>query len=931
MKNFVKTLVIFISAAVLVTAFMGCSEPNPPPQKAKPENIAVKDSHGAELTSLTLALNGTENLTVSAGKATDYWWEITSGADVIGISDEDGATTTITAKKIGSAKIKAYAGNKDGAISKEISVTVQAEVLKLVISKVFVDGEEVTTEDTIKIIEGEHAALTFEIKDDKGAAVTGANVTLASNKTTVATVLGLQVNGIAEGDAVITITASKNGYTSAEAVTRNVSVTSAAGQLLLDVTSGSTGTWDGDTLTIFDDASLTLSVTGKVDGAAVTLTSKEWEVTSGTDVVTINSSTGVVTILKKGTATIKVDAEAAEADDPAHKTITLVVTQKGVDPNILFEWDLAAYPFETAVTAWGKTISTVSGGSPGAVGDKCLPITAGGGVSLPAYPNITLRSYGTELPYNSYTGNKGFRLGGYTNAGGPRFVIGQSANQATATGDTAATNLGGQLDLSQKKVKVTVGYADIVDDDSGNNRYQLRIAINNNTGTAANSNLGNTSSVGRSTVAQFIWNKTSTDDSIVIETNAAAGSDNVKQGSTKTAGELYAIIDPTAFASNVNKAALQNAFIMLHAQNTNAATSYGFDQGNWITITYIKIEYVGEAVVSGPVSLTVKEGSTTIANNGNIDIDEDASPITLTATVDPADATVSWAITSGGTFIDLTPSSDGFSAEIEPKAAGSATVTVTAEKSGHYTTIQNFTVNVNSTAPVVNPIFNVKTGTANGTTAWNSNQLTMTATAGGITQTDQEFNFVYLPIPAGDFTMTVKLSTASGGGNSNNARMGLIAVRKSQTTGSGNTLSVTTDNTLLFSGVGVRAPAGTTNAPALLPQRRTATGSSGVGTAYWTGTSGSGVTCLPVLLKLSRSGNNGVVTVSLDNGVTWQTNETHNNVFVASEDCYAGLFVSYGTNQVTAVFSDFRIAVGNANATNPTDFQDLDAFLEEKF
>jgi hypothetical protein len=708
MKKIARTFIAFTFVAVLAMVFAGCPDGGGgSTTRNPPTNLVVTDGDVTIGTSYQLEINDSVELTVSATGATAYYWDIKSGsaADVVTLEGDDTATVTITGKKIGSTKIVVYAQNRDGTISEEIDIEVSEHLPKLVIKKVLVDGSEISTDGIIKIIEGESEILTFEITDDEDEEVTGVDIQIISDDEDIATISndeGIQVHGVVVGETFITITASKSDYKKSDSVTRDISVSSAAGHLLLTVDS-LTGEWNDDhtSLTIKEDDNITLTVTGKVDREDVTLTSTEWEVTGIADIVTINKSTGVVTVINTGSTFIKVTAEADEAEDPGTKIITLVVTKGDSDTNVLFEWDLAAYSFEDAVTEWGKTISTVSGGSPGAVGDKCFPISSGGGVSIPDYPNITLRSYGTELPYNSYTGDKGFRLGGYTNGGGPRFVIGQSDNQATAAGDTAATNLGGQIDLSQKQVKITVGYADIVDDDSGNNRYQLRIAINNNTNTAANSNLGNTSSVGRSTVAQFIWNKTSTDDSIVIETNAAAGSDNVKQGSTKTAGELYAIIDPTAFASNVNKAALQNAFIMLHAQNTNAATSYGFDQGNWITITYIKIEYISGVVVDDPITLTVKESGTAITNN-TISIDDDASPITLTTTVDPTDATVIWEVISGETYIGLTQT--GNDAEIEPKAAGSATVRVTASKAGYSTTIQNFTVTVKDTSVPFNPL-----------------------------------------------------------------------------------------------------------------------------------------------------------------------------------------------------------------------------------
>jgi len=352
------------------------------------------------------------------------------------------------------------------------------------------------------------------------------------------------------------------------------------------------------------------------------------------------------------------------------------------DDDVIFEWHLDEVKFSQIAT--GTQPGNLPNGSPGVSTDPCIPTSAANRYSThPDFPGIYLRPYGTPLFYNTYTGEKGFRLGGYTNAGGPRFVIGQGIHVETANTNTAATNIGGQIDLSQRKVKVTVGYADIVDTA---NRYNLRIAVNNNTATAANSSLGTSS-----TIKTFIWGAASTDaNHVKIETDGVAGTEFVKAGSNKTAGELYAVIDPSAFIGNDGLGSLQNAFIMLHGQNLSAA---GTDMaaGNWITITYIKIEYTGGNVeMPDPVALTVMDGSTPVGSNIAMTLGDPAK--TLTATVDPVDAAIAWEITSG-TSVTLSTATGG-STNITPVAAGNTTITVTATKAGYITTIKTFTVTV---------------------------------------------------------------------------------------------------------------------------------------------------------------------------------------------------------------------------------------------
>jgi len=557
------------------------------------------------------------------------------------------------------------------------------------------DGNTAVAEnDTITISVGEKKTLTAEAVGATSFAWQSGTVAKAAFVTgsgTAATFAGTPatIEGIAEGTSQITVTASDGTVAATRKFTVNVTeAPPAPGSLVLAVGSGNVGTWEGTTLTISQDDNLTLTATGTVDGDTVTLTSTEWEVTGDADVVEINETTGAVTVLKRGTTQITVTAEAAEADDPGTKTITLVVTKHG--PDVIFEWDLADLSFADFLASQDSpaTITSPASGTPGAAGDPCIPLTSAGGVRHPDFSGITLRSYGAQIPYNTYTGEKGFRLGGYTNAGGPRFVIGQGSNVETANTNTSTTNIGGQLNLSQRKVKVTVGYADIIETA---NRYNLRIAVNNNTGTGGNSSLGDAS-----TIKQFIWATGSTGNSVQIETDATAGTEFVKQGSTKTEGELYAVIDPSAFIGNDGLGSLQNAFIMLHGQNLSAA---GTDMaaGNWITITYIKIEYIGGNVeMPDPISLTIMDGSTPVGSD--IVMNPGDSDKTLTATADPSDAEITWEITNG-TSVTLSATTGGSTNVTLTGTAGITTIKVTATKANHITEIKTFTVTVGVVIP----------------------------------------------------------------------------------------------------------------------------------------------------------------------------------------------------------------------------------------
>jgi hypothetical protein len=601
MKKIAKTLFVFAAAAALVIAITGCKDPDPDPvvEKKPPTGIAVKNA-GADVSSLTIELNDTVQLTVSATGATGYYWDVKSGSptDIVTLTNDSTATVSIEGKKAGSTKIVAYAENKDGTINKEINITVQPHVPQLIITKIFVDGEEISAEEVIEIIEGEHATLTFEIKDDDNTVVTDANVQVISGDSSIAeisTTSGIQVEGKAEGDTTITITASKSTHKPSDSITMNVSVDSAAGHLLLDVDSGSTGTWDGDTLTIFDDANLTLSVTGKVDGVGVTLTSKEWEVTDGNDIVTINSSTGDVTILKKGMAIIRVDAETS--DKSAHKTITLVVKS-----NVLFDWDKTSQQWTLLSQSDNAVIGKVA-----------------------AYSDIGLAVYGGN---NAPVDNGGIKL---TNV---RLVIGQTKGNGTsgvtATNDTILTDRGGQFDLSSRPFKATIDYESF---SGGWIRFSLR---NNTTGQNTNS------------VMEYFAEITS---ATFPTTATAAGTGKTYQyaaGSNASSGTLILDIDPAAAYSMYDiYPVLQSTFFSMATQSTTN-----------ITITGIKLEYTGDA--GQLTALKLYNGTTgaiipadmALEKNGTLQLLAKEIP----ASPNPSVGHVVWSVDSGTT---VSVSADG--------------------------------------------------------------------------------------------------------------------------------------------------------------------------------------------------------------------------------------------------------------------------------
>jgi hypothetical protein len=293
-------------------------------------------------------------------------------------------------------------------------------------------------------------------------------------------------------------------------------------------------------LTVNQEKSLTAvlaptDVTGTVtwgsNNAAVT-------VTPATELsATIKGVTG------GGTATITVSAANTATITPVTKTFTVNVNQ-AADPNLLWQWSAAENPWTSLATGGSNTRT------------------------FPDYPDVHLRAFGAAAGVGA---GDGIKLGASGTDTQPRLAIGQEANTAT----TASAAITGDFDLSSKLVKVTIDYTDVVNDDS--TRYMLRVSVNNNTGTAANSLLeaGNSSGSGISTIASY------------FSPGYAGGVTGTNAKLPGTSGTVEVIIDPTRFAASTDKTSLQHAFIALHCQNGNAA-----DKNNFVTITGIKIEYL---------------------------------------------------------------------------------------------------------------------------------------------------------------------------------------------------------------------------------------------------------------------------------------------------------------------------------------------------
>ncbi|MDR2020993.1 MAG: hypothetical protein LBQ14_09540 [Treponema sp.] len=406
---------------------------------------------------------------------------------------------------------------------------------------IYRDTQDVT-DGTIALEQGEEVTLTAVLSPD---GVTGL-VTWTSDDeaVTVAPETGgtVTVTGVTGGGSA-TITASAVNDATPGPVTARITITvqgdgsddptPITGLIIMKGEAPVTGP-----VAIDVNEEITLTAVLSPDGVTGLVT---W--TSDDEAVTVAPETGgtvtVTGLTGGGSATIT--ASAVNAGTPvavaANVTVTVNVPP---DLNILFQWNAADTPWESLAFG-GSSVRT-----------------------YPSYPDVHIRAFGAAIPAGN---GGGIKLGAAGTASAGRLAVGLAGNTATDT----ATTVAGDFDLSEKLVKLTVSYTDLV---SYASRYVFRVYVNNNGTGAAASLLGSASQ-------------------IISLNGPTGGAPNL----TETSGTIEVLIDPSAFESNPNKAALEHAFIGFHCQQANTA-----GENNFITITGIKIEYLP----AGQAGITVE-------------------------------------------------------------------------------------------------------------------------------------------------------------------------------------------------------------------------------------------------------------------------------------------------------------------------------------
>jgi len=496
-----KALIFALTIPVLLLAAAGCKEPGTD-TKYPPSNITVTYANDNPLPAgaLALAIDAELELKVSANGATSYEWDIDDSAKVELVEGANGATAKFKGLAEGSTNIIAIARNKDGSISKPIPVTVSA--IPSVSLSIKEDGGS-----------AEIAALDME-KDETitlVATVTpnDAAVTWESNDEAIVTVDDGEVTALKAGHTTITVTASKDGYTSATK-TIAVEVTDPTlPYLTLTLKNGNDVVDEDNGIELMAGTNLTLS-TEVVSGVSpVTGVTFDWE--SGSTSIATVSNDGTVTAVAVGDTTITVIASKEGYNDSNSVEFTVTVTAIPILP-----WNWAKTPVWTSLTNGNNNRFFSTGRD-----------------------DVTIRVYGGTIAND----NGGIDLSG-TASGLPRLVIGQYDNLPTvAKGEATVSPINGDFDLAEGPVKVTVTYENLRIATDGD-PYLFRVYVNNNGTGQANSFLGNASNI------ITYWKPSSTQNGPKL---------------SDTSGTIEVIIDPSTFTA-AQLPALEKAFICFHAQ-----------------------------------------------------------------------------------------------------------------------------------------------------------------------------------------------------------------------------------------------------------------------------------------------------------------------------------------------------------------------------
>ncbi len=271
-----------------------------------------------EPTSLNLVVGETSTLTatVSPENATDKVVTWKSSKASVAKVDSNGKVTAVAK---GSATITATAGGKSATCTVEV-VEKQVPAESISLNKQSLELKAGASETLKATVTPTNTTdeVTWSSSDEKVAKVdkNGKVTAVAAGSVTITAKAG-------EKSATCTVTVAKGGQ---EITAKNITAT-------------------------YGDTGVKIGATVKPSGGTLT-----YEVTKGSDVISVDKK-GAVTIIKAGTATVKITAAATDSMDAAEKEISVTINKK--DLTITAKDKTAK--IHDAVPELGKTDYTVTG------------------------------------------------------------------------------------------------------------------------------------------------------------------------------------------------------------------------------------------------------------------------------------------------------------------------------------------------------------------------------------------------------------------------------------------------------------------------------------------------------------------------------------------------------------------------------------------
>lgn len=264
-----------VYASVYVTVTSSGSTPTVTSVTVSPSSLSL-DLNGTTTGNLSATVNGDNN----PSQAVTWSSSNTSVATVSGLG-------VVTAKAVGTATITATS-QQDSTKSGTCSVSVSD-------STVHVTGVTLNKNSTT-IAVGSNETLTATVSPNNA---TNKNVTWTSNNTSVATVDGGKVTGVAAGNATITVTTVDGSKTA----TCTVTVQSVQSQTLTITRSSFSNSGGYAWYTWTQSASDNTSITGKAELYTTTTTSMQFNKSKGNKVAAIYNSAAIPGSITKIEAT----------------------------------------------------------------------------------------------------------------------------------------------------------------------------------------------------------------------------------------------------------------------------------------------------------------------------------------------------------------------------------------------------------------------------------------------------------------------------------------------------------------------------------------------------------------------------------------------------------------------------------------------------